>query len=102
LEESPPYTYRAQEEAFAIAPNPHVASAMRRLCHDDEPRLVSLALDVLRARGEVEFGAPVPLLEHSHEEVRVSAVRALGCVGERSAAVELLTELCETEIDDDV
>jgi HEAT repeat protein len=102
LKESPPYTFRAQGEALSIAPNPHVADAMHRLTTDDDSRVVSLALDVLSARGEAKFGTLTTLLEHPQEEVRVSAVRALGFVKEREAAEQILVDLCETEIDDDV
>lgn len=102
LKESPPYTYRAQGEALSLAPNEGVVSAMIRLTSDDEPRLVALALDVLAMRGEVKFGIVPPLLEHPQEEVRVAAIRALSVTKERDAAVRLLLDLCETEIDDDV
>ncbi len=102
LKESPPYTYRAQEEAFALGPNPHIRDAMVRLSADDDPRLATLGLNVLTMRNEVDFGTVTPLCEHPSEEVRVSAIRALGVAKERTAAAELLVGLCETEIDDDV
>ncbi len=102
LKESPPYTYRAHREAFSLAPNPAIVGAMNRLCKDDDWQLITLALDVLAMRGEVEFGAVTPLLDHPQQEVRTSAISALAVAQERDATVQLLVDICENEIDDDI
>lgn len=102
LKQSHPLTYAVQTQAFALASNPAIGAAMTRLCGDQDPRLVVVGLDVLLARGEVDLGVAVPLLEHPDHTVRARAARFLGRVPQRDAAVQLLTQLLSGEVEDEV
>ncbi|HZO17216.1 MAG TPA: hypothetical protein VFB62_28255 [Polyangiaceae bacterium] len=86
LRRSWPYTRDAQVEALALAPNPEVGAAMRRLCAEADPVLVRAALEVLRFRGESDFGTAAILLSHTDSGVRGAAARCLALCDERDAA----------------
>lgn len=92
---SHPLTHAAQRDALSLGSSAAVKPAMRRLCAEGDGRLLSLALDVLRARREATLDAVVPLLEHPDVGVRVGAIRCLPFVPEQAAAAALLRECVE-------
>ncbi|HHH11428.1 MAG TPA: hypothetical protein ENK23_05070 [Sorangium sp.] len=102
LKQSPPYTYRAQAEAFVLSPNKALGPALRKLARDDDPLVAGLALDTLARRDEVEIGVVLPLVEHPVEEVRLGAIAALGRAKEHRAAAQILIDICDQELDDDI
>jgi len=100
LEQSHVLTHTAQAQAFALAASPEIDEAMRRLCRGDDARLLGVALDVMWARGSVDYAATVALLQHPDEEVRARAARCLGRVTERRSAVRLLEAVVDAEQED--
>lgn len=99
LRRSHPTTLQAQREALCLASNPRVGAAMEELCRDEDPRLVCLALDVLRARRQAPFALTVLLLEHPEPEVRCKAALALATAPAREISMTCLERMLEEEIE---
>ncbi|MBW2458577.1 MAG: hypothetical protein JRI68_29025, partial [Deltaproteobacteria bacterium] len=62
--------------------------------------MVTLAVDVLRARGEPSIARVGTLIGHPHVKVRCSAAAALAQCPARQPAVELLASQLDVEVDD--
>jgi hypothetical protein len=97
---SHPITYEAQCDALALAPHPGIAPLLAKLCIDGPPRLVCVALDVLRRRREASFDVAAPLLSHPDAAVRVAAARCLSVVMPAEAALRLLEDHAHVEEDE--
>jgi len=102
LRASHPETHDAQRDAFTIASNPAVAAAARRLCHDENPALAGLALEVLRERRAPCFAEGALLLNHPDPGVRRRAARALAVEPATGPVVALLETLVAHEEAPDV
>ncbi len=102
LRKAPRATLSSHRRALCLAPNPAIVPEMDKLCLDDDPRLVTLAVDVLRARRAPSVARVGTLIGHPHVEVRCSAAAALAQCSARQAAVELLASQLAVEVDDRV
>lgn len=100
LRQSHPATYAAQRDALALAPHPGLAPLLERVCADETPALVRVAVDVLRRRRQVSFEAVAPLLSHPQAGVREAAARCLAVATAPEAALQLLGEHTADEEDD--
>ena len=101
LKQSTPYTYNAQRDAMGLSTNKAVAKLARRLVHDDETALVSIALDVLLALDIDDEADALLLLDHPRSGVRCRAAALLSW-GPRKVALGALAEHMSHEVDDDV
>lgn len=90
LPHAPGYVLNAHADALRLASGERVAPAVEELCNDPNPKLVELALDVLRARREVRLGLVAPLLRHPSPSIRGAAARAVVVVRRRESAIEVL------------
>lgn len=99
LRQSHPDTHDAQRSALSLASSPAVDEAMRALAQHDDPALVRLALDVLRARGTATFDLAVVLVGHPDPGVRR---RAAACLGPAPASPALLGRMIDDDADDEV
>jgi hypothetical protein len=102
LRQSHRMTYLAQRDALALAPNPAIGPAMRKLCGSGGSALVRVALDVLRLRWEGTFEAAAPFVAHPEASVRMAAARCLAVAQAREPATRLLERRLEMEDDDRV
>lgn len=100
LRQSDPSTHRVQRIALALAPNRAIPAAMTRLCMGEDVAHIRLALDVLRARGEVPFAAAGVLLSHPDPLVAADAARALAVAPHREAVMAILEAQIDVEADD--
>jgi hypothetical protein len=100
LRQSHRMTYLAQRDALALAPNPAIGAAMRKLCGSGSSALVRVALDVLRLRWEGTFEAAAPFVAHPEASVRAAAARCLSVAQAREPAIQLLERRLEMEDDD--
>lgn len=102
LRQSHRMTYLAQRDALALAPNPAIGPAMRKLCGSGSSALARVALDVLRLRWEATFEAAAPFVAHPEASVRIAAARCLAAAQAREPATRLLERRLEMEDDDRV
>lgn len=100
LRRSPAATLAAQEDALALASNPHVAAAVRRL-YDEDPARICLALDVTRRRRQPDAGHALIALGHADGGVRCAAARCLSASSGGRAGVSLLERALDAEIEDE-
>lgn len=99
LKQAHPATLPAQQLALCLARHRHTAPMMRELLGEKDPRLVGLAIEVLRFLREARVQDLSPLAAHPAPGVRAAALRALGFVQERQAGAELLVEVLSDEDD---
>ena len=100
LRQSHPMTHAAQRDALALAPHPGLAPLLERVCAEETPALVRVAVDVLRRRRQASFEAVAPLLSHPAPAVREAAARCLAVATAPEAARQLLEEHTADEEDD--
>ena len=102
LRQADALTLAAHATALALAPSPAIEIGVRRLLRQGEPRLLALALVVLRERRRATFADAAVLLNHPSVEVAGAAARALGVAPEQRAAIDALEALFAEDPEDDV
>jgi hypothetical protein len=102
LQASPANTHRAQAEALALATNPLLDDALRRLAAGEDEELAQVSLDLLWRRGSAQLADALPLAQHPAPAVRAAAARCLGAAPEREAAAATLVRMLEVEVEDSV
>jgi hypothetical protein len=102
LRQADALTLAAHATALALAPSPAIEIGIRRLLRQSEPRLLALALAVLRERRGATFADAAVLLNHPRVEVAAAAARALGVAPEHRAAIDALEALFTEDPEDDV
>jgi hypothetical protein len=102
LRQADALTLAAHATALALAPSPAIEIGVRRLLRQGEPRLLALALAVLRERRRATFADAAVLLNHPNVEVAGAAARALGVAPEQRAAIDALEALFAEDPEDDV
>lgn len=94
-----PSTLAAQRDALALAPNPRIGLALRRLLSVVDAPHIAVALDILRLRREADYPSVVLLLDHPDVLVREAAARCLGSVLPRENAIAALLHALSLEDD---
>ena len=102
LRQADALTLAAHATALALAPSPAIELGVRRLLRQGEPRLLALALSVLRERRRATFADAAVLLNHPNVAVAGAAARALGVAPEQRAAIDALEALFAEDPEDDV
>lgn len=102
LRQADALTLAAHATALTLAPSPAIETGVRRLLRQSEPRLLALALSVLRERRCATFADAAVLLNHPDGAVAGAAARALGVVPEDRAAIDALEALFAEDPEDDV
>lgn len=97
LRQSHRMTYIAQRDALALAPNPHIGPAVRKICGEGDAALIRIALDILRMRLECTLDVAAPLLAHPDAAVRVAAARCMPLCEPRDGALSLLEQRAAIE-----
>lgn len=99
VKQAHPDTLPGYRDALSLARHPATAGMMRELLREKDPRLLTLAIDVLRFVREARFADLVPALAHPDAGARGAAARALGFVPERQAAADVLADALGDEDD---
>lgn len=102
LRQSHRMTYNAQRDALALAPNPHIGPAIRKICNEGNAPLMRTALDILRMRLESSLNIVAPLIAHPDAAVRGAAAKSLPLVEPREGALALLEQRLPLEDDERV
>ncbi len=102
LRQSHPMTYQAQRDALALAPNPNIGPAIRKICGEGNAALIRIALDILRMRQESSLEIAAPLVAHPDPGVRAAALRSLPLVEPKEGALLLLEQRLPIEEDERV
>ena len=102
LRQADAVTLAAHATALALAPSPAIEVGVRRLLRQGEPRLLALALSVLRERRAATFADGAVLLNHPDVAVAGAAARALGVAPEDRAAIDALEALFAEDPEDEV
>ncbi|KYF70856.1 HEAT repeat domain-containing protein [Sorangium cellulosum] len=102
LKQSPPEELPGWYEGLWLAPSPAIDAAMADLSTSSRPELVTFALDVLHARGNISDEVVAPLLERSEPEIFRRVVRALATALPRSVAIDRLERICAATDDEDL
>jgi hypothetical protein len=102
LRQADAVTLAAHATALTLAPSPAIEVGVRRLLRQGEPRLLALALSVLRERRAATFADAAVLLNHPDVAVAGAAARALGVVPEDRAAIDALEALFAEDPEDEV
>jgi hypothetical protein len=102
LKQSAPEEGPGWVEGFSLAPNPAVDAAMADLCGSPRPVLVSIALDVLHARGGAPASVIGGLLDRPEPAIALRVARALATSLPREEALSALESIIAHAADDAV